>query len=76
MSQNPADHSEGASASAPLDPAALDRLLARLRPRLHRYCARMVGSVIDAEDIVQEVSIKAIAVAHNAAPAEVRAGLH
>jgi RNA polymerase sigma-70 factor (ECF subfamily) len=60
VSQNPADHSEGASASAPLDPAALDRLLARLRPRLHRYCARMVGSVIDAEDIVQEASIKAI----------------
>jgi RNA polymerase sigma-70 factor (ECF subfamily) len=60
VSQNPADHSERTSASGPLDPEALDRLLVRLRPRLHRYCARMVGSVIDAEDIVQEASIKAI----------------
>jgi RNA polymerase sigma-70 factor (ECF subfamily) len=46
--------------AASADPGALDRLLVRLRPRLHRYCARMVGSVIDAEDIVQEASIKAI----------------
>jgi RNA polymerase sigma-70 factor, ECF subfamily len=62
VSQNRTDHSAGSatSASGPLDPEALDRLLVRLRPRLHRYCARMVGSVIDAEDIVQEASIKAI----------------
>ena len=46
--------------SGPPDPESLDSLLARLRPRLHRYCARMVGSVIDAEDVVQEASIKAI----------------
>jgi len=25
-----------------------------LRPSLHRYCARMTGSVMDGEDIVQE----------------------
>lgn len=25
-----------------------------LRPRLHRYCSRMVGSVLDGEDIVQD----------------------
>jgi RNA polymerase sigma-70 factor (ECF subfamily) len=48
------------SATGPFDPKALDRLLVRLRPRLHRYCARMIGSVIDAEDIVQEASIKAV----------------
>ena len=61
MSPNPTDHSQTTTpASAPLDPEALDRLLVRLRPRLHRYCARMVGSVIDAEDIVQEASIKAL----------------
>lgn len=47
-------------ASAPLDADAFSRLLVALRPRLHRYCARMVGSVIDAEDIVQEASLKAI----------------
>ncbi len=39
---------------------AFDRILVSLRPKLHRYCARMVGSVIDAEDIVQEAMVKAI----------------
>jgi RNA polymerase sigma factor (sigma-70 family) len=29
-------------------------LVEQLRPDLHRYCARMVGSVIDGEDVVQE----------------------
>src|SRR5918995_30635 len=38
----------------------LDRLLSELRPKLHRYCARMTGSVIDGEDIVQEAIVKAI----------------
>jgi RNA polymerase sigma-70 factor (ECF subfamily) len=32
----------------------------RLRPRLHRYCARMVGSVLDGEDIVQETLLRAL----------------
>ena len=39
---------------------AFDRLLGELRPKLHRYCARMAGSVIDGEDIVQEAIVKAI----------------
>lgn len=30
-------------------------VVAILRPELHRYCARMVGSAIDGEDIVQDV---------------------
>ena len=33
------------------------RLLAaasELRPELHRYCARLMGSVIDGEDAVQD----------------------
>jgi len=38
----------------------LDHLLIAMRPRLHRYCARMVGSVIDGEDIVQDALIKAV----------------
>ena len=40
--------------------AALQQRLGELRPRLHRYCARMTGSVIDAEDVVQDTCIKAI----------------
>ena len=31
-----------------------------MRPRLHRYCARMVGSVIDGEDVLQDALIKAV----------------
>src|SRR6185295_19831409 len=37
-----------------------ERLLAELRPRLHRYCTRMTGSVIDGEDVLQETLVKAI----------------
>jgi RNA polymerase sigma-70 factor, ECF subfamily len=32
---------------------------AHLRPRLHRYCSRMTGSVMDGEDIVQEALFRA-----------------
>src|SRR5664279_3602998 len=31
-----------------------------MRPQLHRYCARMVGSVIDGEDVLQDALIKAM----------------
>jgi RNA polymerase sigma-70 factor (ECF subfamily) len=34
-------------------------LVADIRPELHRYCARLTGSVIDGEDIVQEALAKA-----------------
>jgi RNA polymerase sigma-70 factor (ECF subfamily) len=40
--------------------AAFGRLLGELRPKLHRYCARMTGSAIDGEDVVQEAILKAI----------------
>jgi RNA polymerase sigma-70 factor (ECF subfamily) len=40
--------------------AAFDKSLGELRPKLHRYCARMTGSVIDGEDVVQDALIKAI----------------
>src|SRR5262245_7894959 len=33
--------------------------ITHLRPRLHRYCARMTGSVLDGEDIVQETLFQA-----------------
>jgi RNA polymerase sigma-70 factor (ECF subfamily) len=38
----------------------IDALLVTMRPRLHRYCARMVGSVIDGEDVLQDALIKAV----------------
>jgi RNA polymerase sigma-70 factor (ECF subfamily) len=34
-------------------------LVAEVRPELHRYCARIVGSVVHGEDIVQETLAKA-----------------
>jgi RNA polymerase sigma-70 factor (ECF subfamily) len=40
--------------------ADIDRLLVAMRPRLHRYCARMVGSAIDGEDVLQDALIKAV----------------
>ena len=40
--------------------ADIDRLLVAMRPKLHRYCARMVGSVIDGEDVLQDALIKAV----------------
>ncbi|HEY1941439.1 MAG TPA: RNA polymerase sigma factor [Roseiarcus sp.] len=33
--------------------------IADLRPRLHRYCARMTGSVLDGEDVMQEALFEA-----------------
>src|SRR5262245_59249790 len=34
-------------------------LVADLRPELHRYCSRLVGSAIDGEDVLQESLAKA-----------------
>ncbi len=31
----------------------------QLRPRLHRYCSRMTGSVLDGEDVVQDALFEA-----------------
>src|SRR5260221_6386967 len=44
-------------ASAAVDIA---HLLVAMRPKLHRYCSRMVGSVIDGEDVLQDALIKAV----------------
>ncbi len=46
----------------------LDRLLGELRPKLHRYCARMTGSVIDGEDVIQEAMLKALEAFSHAGP--------
>jgi RNA polymerase sigma-70 factor (ECF subfamily) len=54
--------------SGPQPPAAVSVAKAReeflsmvegLRPEIHRYCARLTGSVIDGEDIVQETLARA-----------------
>ncbi len=38
----------------------LEEILKDLRPRLHRYCARMTGSAVDGEDVVQDTLVKAL----------------
>ncbi len=57
-----------AQGKLPLDAAAFERLLGELRPKLHRYCARMTGSVIDGEDVLQETLIKAFEAFPTAGP--------
>lgn len=39
--------------------AELLALAGELRPELHRYCARLMGSVIDGEDVVQDTLARA-----------------
>src|SRR3954453_7325182 len=48
--------------------AELDGLLVAMRPKLHRYCARMVGSVIDGEAVLQDALIKAVEAFASAGP--------
>lgn len=40
---------------------SLHELAAALRPELHRYCSRLMGSVIDGEDVVQDTFTRALA---------------
>lgn len=40
--------------------AELVALAGELRPELHRYCARLLGSVIDGEDVVQDTLARAL----------------
>ncbi|MEX3815063.1 sigma-70 family RNA polymerase sigma factor [Paraburkholderia sp. BR13439] len=44
-----------------LDANELTQLMAAMRPRLHRYCTRMMGSAFDGEDVVQETLSNAVA---------------
>jgi len=44
------------SDSQPLSAINFDQL----RPKLHRYCTRMVGSALDGEDIVQDALVRAL----------------
>jgi RNA polymerase sigma-70 factor, ECF subfamily len=42
--------------------------LSAIRPQLHRYCARMLGSSLDGEDVVQDVLLKAVEALPKAGP--------
>jgi RNA polymerase sigma factor (sigma-70 family) len=51
------------SLSPPISAERRTRILAlagELRPELHRYCARLMGSVIDGEDVVQDALARAM----------------
>src|SRR6202022_3376594 len=48
--------------------ADIDGLLVEMRPKLHRYCARMTGSVIDGEDVLQDALFKAVEAFPSARP--------
>ena len=63
-----AEAGTGARAAAVGDPASLEALVRGLRPKLHRYCARMTGSAIDGEDVVQEALAKAFEALPAASP--------
>ena len=43
-----------------MDRAAFTQLLIELRPSLHRYIARMTGSVVDGEDVLQDALARAL----------------
>jgi RNA polymerase sigma-70 factor (ECF subfamily) len=58
MGANAAEYSKVKNSAA--ERAELDKLFGEARPKLHRYCARMTGSVVDGEDVVQEAFLKAI----------------
>src|SRR5437879_11509558 len=49
------------AASCPVDARYLAFLeaISTLRPSMHRYCARMTGSVMDGEDVVHDALIEA-----------------
>ena len=55
------DNPRDMEASGPFEARYLAFLetIAQLRPRLHRYCSRMIGSVMDGEDVVQDALFEA-----------------
>ena len=55
LSRNDGDAAELAG-EASRSRADFERLIGEQRPKLHRYCARMTGSVIDGEDVVQALA--------------------
>src|SRR5438105_3109974 len=55
------DSNQFVAASGPVDARYLAFLetISTLRPSMHRYCARMTGSVMDGEDVVQDALFEA-----------------
>src|SRR3981189_762321 len=55
------DDPSGISAPGPFESRYLAFLetITHLRPSLHRYCSRMVGSILDGEDVVQDALFQA-----------------
>jgi len=55
------DNRRDTQAPGPFDARYLAFLetITQLRPRLHRYCSRMTGSVMDGEDVVQDALFEA-----------------
>jgi RNA polymerase sigma-70 factor (ECF subfamily) len=55
------DHPRNMEAPGPFEVRYLAFLetISQLRPRLHRYCSRMTGSVMDGEDVVQDALFEA-----------------
>jgi RNA polymerase sigma-70 factor (ECF subfamily) len=45
-----------------------ETMLTAMRPTLHRYCARMTGSAVDGEDVVQDAMIKALTARRSVGP--------
>jgi len=68
LAHNEADVPNAPTAAITASREAFDRSLSELRPKLHRYCARMTGSVIDGEDVLQETLVKAIEAFAGAGP--------
>jgi RNA polymerase sigma-70 factor (ECF subfamily) len=50
----------GETSNAAMTAEQLEQLLSEQRAKLHRYCARMVGSAIDGEDVLQDAMMKAV----------------
>jgi RNA polymerase sigma-70 factor, ECF subfamily len=61
MAMNRTDNTQYMDGSGPFEARYLAFLetIATLRPSLHRYCARMTGSAMDGEDVVQEALFEA-----------------
>jgi RNA polymerase sigma-70 factor (ECF subfamily) len=55
------DHPRDMESQGPFEARYLAFLetITQLRPRLHRYCSRMTGSVMDGEDVVQDALFEA-----------------